>query len=78
MSGAGVHTDQSRIRPSRRSDLSPRDYLEAPSRKRRLAWVRRMIASWPPAPAVEREIDCTTEDGAPTARADTGLPIDFG
>jgi hypothetical protein len=78
MSAAGVNNDQSRIRPSRRADLSPRDYLEAPDGKPCLARLRRMIRCWLPAPAAERTTDCTMEDGEPTARADIDLPIDFG
>jgi len=78
MSGPGVSTDQSRMWPSRRADLSPQAYLAAPGGKPRLARIRRMILSWRPAPAVEGTIDYTMLEGAPTARADIDLPFDFG
>lgn len=78
MNGAGVNTDQSRIRPSRRADLSPSAYLKAPGRKPRFAWIRRMVASRLPAPVPDRTIDYTVAEGAPTARADMDLPAGYG
>lgn len=76
MSEPGINTDQSRISPSRRADLSPRISLEAPSGRVHFARIRRMFLSWRSVPFVERTVDYTILEGHPTDRADVDLTID--